>query len=88
MITENEKGIIREGAEKYGIKAVFLFGSSLDQDDFRDIDLGVDGLEPGRFFSFYAYLVKHLSRQVDLVDLSQRSLFSDLVVETGIRVYG
>ena len=88
MITEKEESIIREGAEKYGTTAVFLFGSSLEHDDYRDIDLAVDGLEPGKFFSFYAYLVKRLSKQVDLVDLSHRSLFSDLVVETGTRVYG
>jgi hypothetical protein len=31
--------------------------------------------------------VKHLSRPVDLVDLSHKSLFNDLVEETGLRIY-
>lgn len=52
------------------------------------MDLAVKGIEPARFFRFYADLVKHLSQPVDLIDLSRKSLFNDLVEESGLRIYG
>lgn len=89
MITEEEKGIILRYAKKYNISSVFLFGSSIEsKKDANDIDLGVKGIEPKLFFKFYAELVKHLSKPVDLVDLSQKSLFNDLIEETGVKIYG
>ena len=51
-------------------------------------ELGVKGIEPRLFFKFYAELFKHLSKPVDLIDLSKKSLFNDLVEETGVRIYG
>lgn len=89
MITENEKNIILRYAQKYKVSAILLFGSSIEREEgANDIDLGVRGIEPKLFFKFYAELVKHLSKPVDLVDLSQKSLFNDLVEETGMRIYG
>ncbi len=70
-------------------KHFLLFGSSIEKDDgANDIDLGVRGIEPKLFFKFYAELVKQLSKPVDLVDLSQKSLFNDLIEETGVKIYG
>ena len=67
---------------------VLLFGSSLEAGTVaHDLDLGVKGIDPKLFFKFYAELVKHLSRPVDLVDLSHKSLFNDMVEETGLRLY-
>jgi len=40
------------------------------------------------FFKFYGELYKLLSKPVDLIDLSTRSLFNDLVEENGVRIYG
>jgi len=37
---------------------------------------------------FYAELIKNLSKSVDLIDLSLKSKFSDIVEETGVRIYG
>ncbi len=88
MITEKERHLL-PCARKYQVSSVILFGSSARQDtEGRDIDLGVKGLEPRLFFKFYAELFKHLSKPVDLVDLSKKSLFNSLVEETGVRVYG
>ena len=53
-----------------------------------DIDLGVKGIEQRLFFKFYAELIKNLSKSVDLIDLSLKSKFSDIVEETGVRIYG
>ncbi len=89
MIAEHEKEIILQCAKKYNVSYILLFGSSIEKDDgANDIDLGVRGIEPKLFFKFYAELVKHLSKPVDLVDLSQKSLFNDLIEETGVKIYG
>ena len=89
MITENDKNIILQCARKFNVSSVILFGSSLDEDGgANDIDLGVKGIDPRQFFKFYAELFKRLSKPVDLVDLSRKTLFNDLIEETGKRIYG
>ncbi len=89
MLTESEKNIILRCARRYNVSAIFLFGSSIEKDsEFNDIDLGVKGLQPRLFFKFYAELIKHLSKPVDLLDLSQKSLFNELVEENGVKIYG
>jgi len=89
MITEYEKDVILRYAKKYKVSSVLLFGSSIEREEGADdIDLGVKGIEQRLFFKFYAELVKHLSKPVDLVDLSQKSLFNDIIEETGVRIYG
>jgi len=89
MITEHEKDIILRCAKKYNASSVLLFGSSIEEEqDANDIDLAIKGVEQKLFFKFYAELVRHLSKPVDLVDLSRKSLFNDIVEETGVRIYG
>ncbi len=58
-----------------------------ESEDSNDIDIGVKGLAPRLFFKFYADLYKHLSKLVDIVDLSKKTLFNELIEETGIRIY-
>jgi predicted nucleotidyltransferase len=88
MITEHERNVIRRYAEKYHVGLVLLFGSSLEPGAIaQDVDLGVKGIDLRLFFKFYGELVKHLSKPVDLVDLSHKSLFNDVVEETGLRIY-
>ena len=89
MISESEKDIILQCAKKFEASTVILFGSSLgDEQNTNDIDLGVKGIDPKQFFKFYAELFKRLSKPVDLVDLTRKSLFNDLIEETGMRIYG
>jgi len=89
MITEMEKDIILQYAKKYNVTSIFLFGSSVTKDkEANDIDIGVKGIEPRLFFKFYAELFKNLPKPVDLVDLSKKSLFTDIIEETGIKIYG
>ncbi|MDO9098014.1 MAG: hypothetical protein Q7U60_07820 [Candidatus Methanoperedens sp.] len=89
MITESDKKIILQYAEKYNVSSIILFGSSLEKNKkTNDIDLGVKGIEPRLFFKFYAELFKYLSKPVHLIDLSKKSLFNDLVEETGQKIYG
>lgn len=89
MITETDKKIIQQYAKKYNVSAIILFGSSLEKNKkANDIDLGVKGIEPSLFFKFYGELFKHLSMPAHLIDLSKKSLFNDLVEETGVQIYG
>lgn len=89
MISEADKKIIQQYAKKYNVSSIIIFGSSLEKDKkANDIDLGVKGIEPQLFFKFYAELYKYLSKPVHLIDLSRKSLFNDLVEETGQKIYG
>lgn len=88
MITDNDKDFIIQCAKKFDVSAVILFGSSLNNEGSNDIDLGVKGIDAKKFFKFYAELFKYLSKPVDLIDLSQKTRFTDLIEETGIRIYG
>jgi len=89
MVTEEDKGIILRCAKKYDASCIILFGSSIRKDKgANDIDIGVKGIEPRLFFKFYAELFKNLSKPVDIVDLSKKSLFNELVEQTGVRIYG
>ena len=89
MITDSEKKVIVHTAKKYKVSSVFLFGSSIEEEtEGNDIDIGVKGIEPRMFFKFYAELVRKLSKPVDLVDLYKRTQFTELIEETGVRIYG
>lgn len=88
MITKQEKEIILGCAQKYNVSSVFLFGSSIEKEEYDDIDIGVKGIKPRLFFKFYAELVKNLPKNVDLVDLSKKSLFNDLIERDGAKIYG
>jgi predicted nucleotidyltransferase len=89
MISEQDKTVIISLAKKYGVKAVLLFGSSAEPgSQARDIDLGVEGIAPERFFDFYGKLIRRLSKPVDVVDLSKDTKFNRLVYRDGIRLYG
>jgi len=73
---------------KYHARRVILFGSSLYPDrESRDIDIGVEGVDEKDFFSFYGDLLCALSKPVDVIDLSVRSRFVDLIKHEGIPLY-
>jgi predicted nucleotidyltransferase len=89
MISEKDKEIIIRYAKKYNIAKVLLFGSSLgDYKAANDIDLAVMGVKPEVFFKFYGELLRNLSKPVDLIDLSKKSLFNQMVEEKGVKIYG
>lgn len=89
MITDRDIQVIRETAAKYQAKRVVLFGSSLlHESEYRDIDIGVEGVPENEFFSFYGDLMCALSKPVDVIDLSEKNRFSELVNLEGIALYG
>jgi len=89
MISKREKESIIRCAEKYKVSSIYLFGSSLDRNsEYNDIDLAVKGIKPEVFFKFYGELLRSLSKPVDLVDLSKKSLFNQIIEEKGVKIYG
>jgi uncharacterized protein len=89
MISKTDEEIIIQLAREYRASCVILFGSSLgDPQEANDIDLGVKGIDPKRFFDFYGELYMRLTKPVDIVDLTDSTLFNELVEQRGVRIYG
>ena len=68
-----------------GCKDVFLFGSLVTgkMHQNSDIDIGITGLPPKKFFRVYASLDKELENKVDLVDFDLRNDFYHLLDSLG-----
>jgi uncharacterized protein len=67
---------------------VVLFGSSLSPtQEYRDIDLAVEGIEEKDFYTFYGELLFALSKPVDIIDLSEKTRFIELILREGIPLY-
>lgn len=89
MLTAAEQEIIEQYAKEFGVRGVWLFGSSLEEESkASDIDLAVEGLRPELFFKFYARLAWALDKPVDLVDLSEPIGLVPLIRARGKRIYG
>jgi len=89
LINEDDKEVIIQYAKKYNVSSVYLFGSSLDDyNKANDIDLAIKGISPKLFFKFYGELLRNLSKPVDLIDLSKKSLFNQIIEEKGVKIYG
>jgi predicted nucleotidyltransferase len=88
MITDTDKKIIEQLARKYHAKRVVLFGSSLSPTQrYRDIDIGIEGIEEKDFYVFYGELLCALSKPVDIIDLSKKTRFVELILREGIPLY-
>jgi len=88
MISDTDKNIIEQVARKYHAKRVVLFGSSLSPtQEYRDIDIGVEGIEEKSFYAFYGELLCALSKPVDIIDLSKKTRFIELILREGIPLY-
>jgi predicted nucleotidyltransferase len=88
MITRADQDAICEVCRKYGVRRALLFGSSADSSrESRDIDLAVEGVPAQHFFRFYGELMFAVSKPVDIVDLSSRSKFNDLIRQEGVPLY-
>ena len=89
MISEKDKKAILDLAKKYKVKRIILFGSALKgKIKSGDIDLAVEEIPDKLFFKFYSELIFSLSQPVDLVDLSKKSKFSEILTSEGIQIYG
>jgi len=89
MIAPKDKDIVISFAKKFGVKEIYLFGSSLDnEEEANDIDLAVRGVSPSLFFDFYGKLLRYLSKPVDIVNLSKESRFTKMIEKNAVKIYG
>ncbi len=89
MIKEEEKKLIIEYSKKYNVKKVYLFGSAASDTNPNDIDLGVMGLAPEKFFSFFVEISEKISKTLDLfyMDAKDAKRFSELIKKEGVLIY-
>ncbi|NCN65271.1 MAG: hypothetical protein GW779_04215 [Candidatus Altiarchaeum hamiconexum] len=86
MISKKDKNIIIRFAKKYKVNSIYLFGSSLNKEEYNDIDLAVDRIKPEIFFKFYGELMRMLSKPADIVDLSKKSLFTQIIEKKWMKI--
>ncbi len=85
---ENEiKNIIFSTAKKFGVKRLFLFGSALTTDNYRDIDLASEGINGLQILKFAGELENILNINVDIIDLSANTPFSNYIREKAQKLY-
>jgi predicted nucleotidyltransferase len=87
-IPENYRIDIKKAADflkRKGCVSVFLFGSMVTGriHEGSDIDIGIMGLPPRRFFRVYAELDDEVSNEVDLVDFDSCMDFYALLDSLG-----
>ncbi len=88
MIADKDRQLIQQIAKKYHVKRVVLFGSSLlPEKEGKDIDIGIEGIEEKDFFFFYGEIFCALSKPVDIIDLSVKSRFVEIIQQEGIPLY-
>ena len=68
-----------------GCKTVYLFGSMVTGKihNDSDIDIGISGLPPQKYFRVYANLDRELTNKVDLVDFDLNNDFYNLLNTLG-----
>ena len=88
MISEKDKSIILEYAQKYNLNKIILFGSTLEKEDANDIDIAIKGIKPELFFKFYGELLFAISQPIDVINLDKNNSFTNLVEREGIKLYG
>ena len=87
MISAKDRETIQELARKYQVSKILLFGSSLSESaESRDIDIAVEGIADKDYFSFYGELLCRLSKPVDVVDLTNKSKFVEMIMREGVRL--
>ncbi|MEK9149978.1 MAG: nucleotidyltransferase domain-containing protein [Candidatus Desantisbacteria bacterium] len=89
MVSTSDLKVIQEWAQRYNIRSVYLFGSSLSgSSEVSDIDLGIEGIPRERFFELTGRLDWALSKSVDVVDLDSNNPFAPIIRKYGKHIYG
>lgn len=88
-LREAVKETIIRVAKEYGVRRLWLFGSSLDPstDEPNDIDLAVEGVPPACFFEFYAKLGHAVPKDIDLIDMESDDPMRHIVRDRGVILY-
>jgi len=90
MIPKDELDKAVEIARKYQVGELYLIGSALykEPEEVRDYDFAVRDVPVGNFFRFYGELLRVMSKNVDLIDLSGKmTKLKDIIVKEGKLIY-
>jgi len=87
-MTDEMKELIKKAAEvlrEAGAREVYLFGSTATgtMREESDIDMAVRGLPPEVFFTAMGKAHSILGRQLDLIDLDEKNLFTEYLKKKG-----
>ena len=77
MVSEKTLEKISSILKSEGCQEIFLFGSHVTghAHENSDIDIGVRGLKPSKFFSVYARLDNEIPQKIDFVDFDEQAAF-------------
>lgn len=72
-VTKEEIREIVSILSQYGAEKIYLFGSYATGEarEGSDIDIAVDGMETGVFFKAFGEILLRMSKDVDLIDLTE-----------------
>lgn len=85
MVSDVVLGRISSILKNEGCKEVFLFGSHITgrANENSDIDIGIKGLQPAKFFSTYARLDSEINERIDFVDFDEQPGFFEFLNSIG-----
>ena len=93
MLKPETQKILVECARKYGVKALWLFGSSLvsNEDAATDIDIGVEGINRNLAWEMYSELFDlvytHCHKPLDFVEMGEPLSIVHVIRSEGVRIY-
>lgn len=90
MIPKDELDKAIEIARKYGVGELYLIGSALhkEPEEVNDYDFAVKDVPSGNFFRFYGELIRAMSKNVDLIDISGKiTKFKAIILKEGKLIY-
>lgn len=85
MLSEVTLNKISRILKDEGCKEIFLFGSHVTgrANENSDIDIGIKGLQPSKFFSVFARLDSELEEKIDFVDFDEQISFFNFLNSIG-----
>jgi len=85
MLTKQMTAKITKLLLEMGCVEIYLFGSQLNgtADEYSDIDIGIKGLPPQKFFATHSMLEDATGKTVDLIDFDEKPQFFALLQNLG-----
>lgn len=85
MLTKQMTAKIAKLLLEMGCVEIYLFGSQVNgtADEYSDIDIGIKGLPPQKFFATHSMLEDATGKTVDLIDFDEKPQFFALLQNLG-----